>query len=131
MIEKENTGEVLGNYTHEIIDLNLERRRMRAGRMVDIHNKYRLFPHTLHLAVWIMEKCISTGKYSHRIDELSIVAMHMAAKYEETYRVPELKDLIRYSGGGLVRETSLHDLEAEIADVMDFAFVYESPHRFL
>ena len=62
--------------------------------IIDIHRRTKLFPHTLYMTIWMMDKCLATGKYSNKMDELSTVCLFISAKYEETYRVPKLKDLM-------------------------------------
>jgi hypothetical protein len=58
--------------------------------IVEIHLKFKMFPQTLFIVAAILDRYLSKTAVSK--DQLQLVgasALFIAAKYEETYRVPE------------------------------------------
>ena len=58
--------------------------------IVEIHLKFKMFPQTLFIVAAILDRYLSMTAVSK--DQLQLVgasALFIAAKYEETYRVPE------------------------------------------
>jgi hypothetical protein len=66
---------------------------------VDVHLKYKMFPQTLFIMACIFDKYLSIKCVKK--DELQLfgaASLLVAAKYEETYQVPEIIDLINICG---------------------------------
>lgn len=63
--------------------------------IVDVHYKFKLFPQTLYFIVYFMDKYLSQRNIQKsKLKLVAISCLYMASKYEETYRVPQLKDLL-------------------------------------
>lgn len=63
--------------------------------LVDVHLKFKLFPQTLYFVVYFMDKYLAQKNVQKsKLKLIAISCLYMTAKYEETYRVPQLKDLL-------------------------------------
>jgi hypothetical protein len=54
----------------------------------------------------------------------------MASKYEETYRVPQLKDLLNLCNYAYTKRDIL-ETEADIIKILNFNLVFDPSYRFL
>ncbi|CAM6004603.1 unnamed protein product [Sphagnum balticum] len=76
--------------------------------IVDIHFKFKMFPQTLFLVAAIVDKYLSLR--AAKKEELQLIgaaAFFIAAKYEETYQVPEISDLVNLSARVFTRQELL------------------------
>lgn len=99
--------------------------------LVDVHLKFKMFPQTLFLVAAILDKFLSVRAV--RKEELQLAgcaALLVAAKYEETYQVPEAGELVGLSGRAFSKADLLR-MEAEILVALDFNLVFSTPYHFL
>lgn len=63
--------------------------------LVEVHQKYKLSGETFFLTVRIIDSYLSYQKISrNRLQLLGISALWIAAKYQETYQVPKIDNLV-------------------------------------
>jgi hypothetical protein len=89
-----------------------------------------MFPETLFATVMIIDQYLS--KKIVKKDELQIVgsaAFFIASKYEETYQVPEVQDLVRFAGRSFTKN-ELIEKEAKIIEALDFDLITITSFRF-
>ena len=66
--------------------------------IVDIHFKFKMFPQTLYIVVSIIDKYLSLKSITKdKLQLLGAAAFFIGAKYEETYHVPDITDLVNLS----------------------------------
>lgn len=83
------------NYFNGQPDITEHMRCVLLNWLVDVHLKYRLKADTFFLTVAIIDSFLS--KISVNRNELQLVgitALWIAAKYEETYQVPKVNNLV-------------------------------------
>ena len=99
--------------------------------IVDVQLKFKMFPQTLFIVVAIIDKYLSLRTV--RKEELQLVgaaALYIAAKYEETYQVPEAAELVSLSAKAFSKGELLR-MEADIIKALDFQLVFNTPYHFL
>lgn len=63
--------------------------------LIDVHLKYKLHPQTFYIAINIIDTYLSAQiVYRNELQLVGITALWIAAKYEETYQVPKLSNLV-------------------------------------
>jgi cyclin B len=90
-----------------------------------------MFPRTLFLVAAIIDKYLSIKPV--RKEDLQLVgaaALFLAAKYEETYQVPEAAELVAISAKVFTKSDILR-MEAEIVRTLDFNLVFNTAYNFL
>ena len=99
--------------------------------LVDIHLKFKMFPETLFITTAIIDKYLSL-KYIKKseLQLLGSAALYIAAKYQETYNVPEAKELIKISARIFTKEELLK-MEADILKALDFSLIFNTSFHFL
>lgn len=98
--------------------------------LIDLHHKFKMFPQTLHAMVMIIDRYLM--KRTATKENLQLVgtaALYIAAKYEETYQVPELDDLVHFAAKAFSKEQIIK-MEADIIDCLDFNLIMETSYRF-
>ncbi len=121
----------LTNYMPRQTDLTEGMRTILLDWIVDIHLKFKMFPQTLFIVAAIIDRYLS--QKSAKKEELQLIgaaALFIAAKYEETYRVPEAFELVNISSK-LFTKTDLLRMEAEIILSLNFNLVFNTPYHFL
>ena len=76
--------------------------------LIDLHLRFKMFPQTLFTVVMIIDKYLmkkQMGKESLQL--LGATAFFIAAKYEETYNVPEIKELVHLSANAFTKSDVL------------------------
>lgn len=99
--------------------------------IVDVHLKFKMFPQTLFIVAAIVDKYLSLKTV--RKDELQLLgaaALLVAAKYEETYQVPESNELVSLSARAFSKGDLLR-MEADILKALDFNLIFSTPYHFL
>jgi Cyclin, N-terminal domain/Cyclin, C-terminal domain len=98
--------------------------------LVEIHLKFRCEPETLHLAVNILDRYLTSVDVPR--DMLQLVggtALLLAAKYEEIYP-PELHDIVVITNRTYTKQDVL-DMEAEILSEISFNLTVSTGYPFL
>lgn len=82
--------------------------------LYDLHLKYKMFPETLYLFTMIIDRYLSVKDVPKtKLQLVGTAAFFIASKYEETYQVPELRDLVHYAANTFTKEEVIK-MEAEI-----------------
>lgn len=77
-------------------DLSKSMREMLLDWIVELHYKFKMFPNTLFLTVNIIDRYLQEVQIDRNVLQLvGTAALYIAAKYEETYEIPELVELVR------------------------------------
>ena len=98
--------------------------------LVDLHFKFKMFPETLYAMTMIMDKYLSIKPVAKdSLQLMGTAAFFIAAKYEETYQVPELDDLVHYSAKAFSRQEIIR-AEAEIIETLKFDLIMNTSFRF-
>ena len=63
-----------------------------------------MFPQTLFATVMIIDKYISKkGANKDNLQLIGTASLFIASKYEETYQVPEISDLVHFSANSFTK----------------------------
>lgn len=98
--------------------------------LVEMHQRFRLLPETLFLAINIMDRFMSVEVV--QIDKLQLLAtgsLFIAAKYEEVF-LPSVKNYA-YFTDGLYTEAEILQAEKYILTILNFDLNYPNPMNFL
>jgi cyclin B len=93
--------------------------------LVEVHQKYKLMGETFFLTIKIIDTYLLSEKISrNRLQLLGIAALWIAAKYQETYQVPKLSNLLyicdnAYSGAEII------GMEGDIIKCVGFDILLE------
>jgi hypothetical protein len=99
--------------------------------IVDLHLKFKMFPETLFSVVMIIDKYLMKKQMSkENLQLLGATAFFIAAKYEETYNVPEVKELVHLSANAFTKSDVLR-LEADILQTLDFNLIMNNTLKFM
>lgn len=118
------------NYMDDQKELAWKMRGILIDWMIEVHQKFRLLPETLFLAVNIIDRFLS-----HRVVSLikfqlvGVTALFIAAKYEEIV-APSIQNFIYMADGGYTDEEVLN-AERYVLSVLDFNLSYPNPMNFL
>ena len=76
--------------------------------LVDLHIKFKMFSETIFTIVNIIDRYLAKKTIpKHKLQLVGLAALFIGAKYEETYQVPELKDLVHLSAKAFTKEEIL------------------------
>lgn len=98
--------------------------------LVEMHQRFRLLPETLFLAINIMDRFMSVEVV--QIDKLQLLAtgsLFIAAKYEEVFS-PSVKNYAYFTDGSYTEEEIL-EAEKYILTILNFDMNYPNPMNFL
>lgn len=98
--------------------------------LVEMHQRFRLLPETLFLAINIMDRFMSVEVV--QIDKLQLLAtgsLFIAAKYEEVFS-PSVKNYAYFTDGSYTDEEIL-EAEKYILTILNFDMNYPNPMNFL
>lgn len=98
--------------------------------LVEMHQRFRLLPETLFLAINIMDRFMSVEVV--QIDKLQLLAtgsLFIAAKYEEVF-LPSVKNYAYFTDGSYTEEEIL-EAEKYILTILNFDMNYPNPMNFL
>ena len=98
--------------------------------LVDVHNKFKLWPETLFLTVNIIDRFLEKVEISRKkLQLVGVAAMFISSKYEEIY-APEVKDFAYVTDSAYTKHEILR-MEGKILQNLDFNVTTTSPLRFL
>lgn len=118
------------DYMESQKELQWKMRAILIDWLIDVHNKFRLLPETLYLAVNIIDRFLSLRVVSLvKLQLVGITSMFIAAKYEEVI-APSVKNFIYMADNGYTDEEILR-AERYVLQVLDFNLQYPSPMSFL
>lgn len=88
--------------------------------LIDVHLKYKLQPETLFIATQILDAYLSKRVVSrNELQLVGITTLWIAAKYEETYQIPKLSNLVFICDSAYNREQILA-MEGNIIQTLNF-----------
>lgn len=123
MISCSNQTAARPNYFGSQPDIKEHMRKVLINWLIDVHSKYKLQPQTLFICIQLIDSYLERRTiYRNRLQLLGITALWMAAKYEETYQVPKLKNLIFICDSAYTAAEIL-EMEAELFLAVDFDLI--------
>lgn len=118
------------NYLYQQTQLKPKMRSILVDWLVEMHQKFRLLPETLFLAINIMDRFMSVEVV--QIDKLQLLAtgsLFIAAKYEEVFS-PSVKNYAYFTDESYTEEQILQ-AEKYILTILNFDLNYPNPMNFL
>lgn len=118
------------NYLYNQAQLKPKMRSILVDWLVEMHQRFRLLPETLFLAINIMDRFMSVEVV--QIDKLQLLAtgsLFIAAKYEEVFS-PSVKNYAYYTDGSYTEDEILQ-AEKYILTILNFDLSYPNPMNFL
>jgi hypothetical protein len=111
-------------------EVNEKMRGILIDWLVDVHMKFKLLPETLHLAVDILDRYLEQRTVPKlRLQLVGVVAMLLAAKYEEMYP-PEIREFLHVSADAFTRDEVLR-MERQMLAVLNFNLTVPTIYPFL
>lgn len=96
----------------------------------ELHYKYKMFPETLFTIISLIDQYLSVKEVP--LSELQLVgvaALYMAAKFEETYQVPQVKQLVTCCANQYTA-AQITEKEADIIKELNFELIINSSYKF-
>ena len=98
--------------------------------LIDLHLKFKMFPETIYAVTMILDRYLAKKAVSkNNLQLIGTAALFIAAKYEETYQVPEVEDLVHYSARAFSRKDIIR-MEADIIETLNFDLIMGTSYRF-
>ena len=111
--------------------LNETMRNVLLDWILDAHLRFKMFPSTLFIAVNLIDRYLLLKEIPHsKLQLVGATCFFIASKYEETYSVPELSDMVSLCAKAFTKDEFLQ-MESNILKALDFSLIVESSHRFL
>ncbi|CAN8073381.1 unnamed protein product [Agarophyton chilense] len=111
-------------------DITVRMRAILIDWLVDVHQKFRLEPETLHLTVNIIDRFLEVTQVVRRkLQLVGVTAMFIASKYEEIY-APEVGDFVYISDKAYTKDEILC-MEAFILNALNFDVTVPSSLTFM
>jgi hypothetical protein len=130
LISQEKTHPAFGNYIAGHKTVSETSRAKLIDWLAELHYKYKMFPETIFTVATLVDRYLSAKAVP--LAELQLVgaaALYIAAKFEETYQVPQLKQLISACAGQYT-STQLLNMEADMLAVFGFDLIVNSSYKF-
>lgn len=119
------------DYMSEQKEIKVNMRGILIDWIVDLHLKFKMFPETLFSVVMIIDKYLMKKQMNkENLQLLGATAFFIASKYEETYSVPEIKELVHLSANAFTKNDVLR-LEADIIQTLDFNLIMNNTLKFM
>lgn len=118
------------DYLFKQTQLKPRMRSILVDWLVEMHQRFRLLPETLFLAINIMDRFMSLEVV--QIDKLQLLAtgsLFIAAKYEEVFS-PSVKNYAYFTDGSYTEDEILQ-AEKYILTILNFDLSYPNPMNFL
>ena len=127
---KEKQTYKLSNYipTHKTV--SEQSRAKLIDWLLELHLKYKMFPETIYSVVSFIDQYLSVKEVP--LSELQLVGvacLFIAAKFEETYQVPQVKQLVSCCAGQYTAPQILQ-MEADIIKQLNFELISNSSYKF-
>lgn len=130
MLLQESKTYSLCNYMTCQPEINEKMRGILLEWIAELHYKFKMFPETFYTVTMIIDKYLS--KKSVKKENLQLVgtaALFIAAKYEETYQIPELEDLVHFAAKKFTK-SDIIKMEADIIETLHFDLIMTTSYRF-
>lgn len=98
--------------------------------LVDVHLKYKLHPQTFFITANLIDSYLSANPvHRNELQLVGITALWIAAKYEETYQVPKIANLV-YICDSTYSEAQILSMESKILLHIQFDFLKTTSFSF-
>lgn len=115
---------------HKQTKINAEMRMIVVDWLVEVHQKYRLEPPTLHLSVNIFDRYLSVETIERsKLQLLGVTSLLLACKFEEIYP-PTVKDCVYITDKAYTAQDVL-DMEKHILDKLKFHLSVTTSYPFV
>lgn len=112
------------------ISITLRNRSILVNWVMEVHKSFRLFPETLYLAVFIIDRILTRERVDkNKLQLLGATALLVAAKFEEIY-YPDIKEICIICDNAYSKHEILQ-MEIQILTILDFQLSGPSPLYFL
>merc|ERR1719238_2337470 len=106
-------------YMENQADINEKMRGILVDWLVEVHQKYKLKPETLYLAVNLIDRFLEKRQASRKkLQLVGVTGMLIAAKYEEIYP-PEIRDFVYITDKAYTKEEIL-SMVVQMLSVLEF-----------
>merc|ERR1711865_828439 len=110
-------------------DITAKMRTILIDWLVEVHNKYRLRPETLHLTVNLIDRYLSKKQITRkRLQLIGVAAMFIASKFEEI-SPPELHDWVYITDNAYTKNDVLM-MECTMLTTLSFKIVVPTAAHF-
>ncbi|KAI5453345.1 G2/mitotic-specific cyclin [Naganishia albida] len=117
-------------YMDDQPNLKWEMRGILTDWLIEVHNKFRLLPETLFLAVNIADRFLSARVVSlSKLQLVGLTCLFIAAKYEEVI-CPSVSNFLYMADGGYTDEEIIA-AEKYVLTTLNFDLSYPNPMHFL
>lgn len=128
--KQEDEASVVGNYMSKHKTISEQDRAKLIDWLCKLHYKFKMFPGTLFTMVSYVDQYLAVNELAlSELQLLGISALFAAAKFEETYQVPPLKQLVSCCAYQYTAQQILQK-EADIIKILDFKLINNSVFRF-
>ena len=111
-------------------NLKWEMRGILTDWLIEVHNKFRLLPETLFLAINIADRFLSARVVSlSKLQLVGLTCLFIAAKYEEVI-CPSVSNFLYMADGGYTDEEIIA-AEKYVLTTLNFDLSYPNPMHFL
>ncbi|GHJ87231.1 hypothetical protein NliqN6_3633 [Naganishia liquefaciens] len=117
-------------YMDDQPNLKWEMRGILTDWLIEVHNKFRLLPETLFLAINIADRFLSARVVSlSKLQLVGLTCLFIAAKYEEVI-CPSVSNFLYMADGGYTDEEIIA-AEKYVLTTLNFDLSYPNPMHFL
>jgi hypothetical protein len=110
-------------------DLNERMRTILNDWLVEVHNKYKLRPETLHLTIGLIDRYLSkVAVLRKHLQLIGVVALNLASKFEEI-DPPELQDWVYITDNAYTKRQVL-DMESRMLSMLGFKLTFPTAAHF-
>lgn len=131
MMEQERGTSRLTNYVPTHKTISEQSRAKLIDWLSELTYKFKMFPETIFTVVALLDQYLSGQEVPlGDLQLVGVAALFIAAKFEETYQVPQLKQLVaccanQYSSVQILQK------EADILEHLNFSLIVDSAYKFL
>ena len=130
LVQQEKTHPAFGNYLTSHKTISESSRAKLIDWLAELHYKYKMFPETLFTMTTLVDRYLSAKTVP--LSELQLIgasALFIAAKFEETYQVPTMKQLLSACAGQYTA-SQLTKTEADMVNTFGFDLIINSAYKF-
>lgn len=131
MMEQERATYRLSNYIPAHKTVSEQARGKLIDWLSELHYKFKMFPETIFTIVTLIDTYLASKEVPiGELQLLGVAALFIAAKFEETYQVPQLRQLVNCCANQYTSAEILQ-MEANIIDQLSFSLIVTSSFKFL
>ena len=130
ILRQEKSQYKLCNYIEKQSEITGKMRAILFDWLFDLHYKFKMFPETLYTVTMLVDRYLMSKDIpKEKLQLVGTTAFFIAAKYEETYQVPELDDLVHFAAKTFTKQEIIK-MEAEIIQELNFDLITITSFRF-